>query len=33
MKNVCRYIYCVSVIGSELPLDFYTIDLNLNVTP
>ena len=33
MKNVCRYIDCVTVKGSELPLDLYTIDLNLNVTP
>ena len=33
MKNICRYIDCVTVKGSELPLDLYTIDLNLNVTP
>ena len=33
MKSICRFIDCVTVKGSELPLDLYTIDLNLNVTP
>ena len=33
MKNICRYVDRVTVKGSELPLDLYTIDLNLNVSP
>ena len=33
MKSICRYIDCVTVKGSELPLDLYTIDLNLNISP
>ena len=32
MKNICRYVDKVTVKGSELPLDLYTIDLNLNVS-
>ena len=33
MKNICRYVDKVTVKGSQLPLDLYTIDLNLNVSP
>lgn len=33
MKHVCRYVDCVMVKGSELPLDLYTIDVNLDLKP
>ena len=33
MKEVCRYVDCVTVKGSSEPLDLYTIDINYNVTP
>ena len=32
MKNICRFIDKVTVKGSHIPLDLYTIDLNLNVS-
>ena len=28
MKDLCRFVDCVMVKGSELPLDLYTIDVN-----
>ena len=31
MKKICRYIDCVKVKGSELPLKLYTIDVNLDL--
>ena len=31
MKDLCRFVDCVMVKGSELPLDLYTIDVNLNI--
>ena len=31
MKDLCRFVDCVMVKGSELPLDLYTIDVNLNL--
>ena len=33
MKHVCRFVDCVMVKGSELPLDLYTIDVNLDLKP
>ncbi len=33
MKHICRFIDCVYVKGSEQPLDLYTVDVNLNITP
>ena len=33
MKRVCRFVDCVMVKGSELPLDLYTIDVNLDLKP
>ena len=33
MKSLCRFVDCVTVKGSVLPLDLYTIDLNYNVSP
>ena len=33
MKEVCRYVDCVTVKGSTEPIDLYTIDINNNVTP
>lgn len=33
MKNICRFVDCVMVKGSEQPLELYTIDINYNVTP
>ena len=31
MKKICRHIDCVKVKGSELPLNLYTVDVNLNL--
>ena len=31
MKQLCRYVDCVMVKGSEQPLDLYTIDVNLDL--
>ena len=31
MKSICRFVDCVMVKGSVLPLDLYTIDVNLNL--
>ena len=33
MKSLCRFVDCVTVKGSVLPLDLYTIDINYNVRP
>ena len=33
LKSICRFIDCVKVKGSELPLNLYTIDLNYKLTP
>lgn len=33
MKHICRFVDCVMVKGSELPLDLYTIDVNLDLKP
>ena len=33
MKEVCRYVDCVTVKGSTEPIDLYTIDINSNITP
>ena len=33
MKEICRFIDCVKVKGSEYPLNLYTIDLNYSITP
>ena len=33
MKRVCRFVDCVMVKGSELPLDLYTVDVNLDLKP
>ena len=33
MKHICRFVDCVMVKGSELPLDLYTIDVNLELKP
>ena len=33
LKSVCRFIDCVKVKGSSLPISLYTIDLNYEVTP
>jgi class 3 adenylate cyclase len=30
MKSICRFVDCVMVKGSVLPLELYTIDVNLN---
>ena len=32
MKEICRYVDCVTVKGSTEPIDLYTIDINYNVT-
>ena len=33
MKEVCRYVDCVTVKGSSEPIDLYTIDIDYKVTP
>lgn len=33
MQQLCRFIDCVMVKGSQLPLDLYTIDVNLDIQP
>ena len=33
MKQICRYVDCVTVKGSSEPIDLYTIDINYNVRP
>lgn len=33
LKSICRFIDCVKVKGSSLPISLYTIDLNYDVAP
>ena len=33
MKELCRYVDCVTVKGSTEPIDLYTIDINYLITP
>ena len=33
LKELCRYVDCVTVKGSTEPIDLYTIDINHKVTP